>query len=260
MARSATGQKQVANGKQGGGTPTGRAAQARAAAKKTTKPSTGSSANAVQRMGLGSIYDKIVAEPTSSGGSTGNTSTPGVASTKRVGGSGSARGYAGAGGGSYDAAAAAAAQAAAYRQGIVNQYVTPTNKLYDTATNAVGQDFAPTEAAYVGATADADADASAKIADTNITQERRLADRFAYMKNAGVAQIAPDSGGASMAQSNANQKTRNGYDQTIANSYAKMYGIQTNNAGGRIQSVIDAMNDERKRQLAAIAQTYGITL
>jgi hypothetical protein len=266
MARSKIGKSQIANSKKSSTPVVGRAAQARAAAK---KPQKGSSANPVQRMGLGSIYDKITVDNTSLGGTPATSGSGGGSSSRSSG-----RSYSGGGGGysgpsAADLAAQAAALEAARRQAIVNQYVTPTNTLYDEAKNAAQSDATRSNGAFdaarnevlkygaqVNAQALKDQDARRKaygtaMARMGLSDETALRDstraRAANTPRSitGTSEVV----GRNAAFVDAKRKSLN-----------EMYVTQRGNGQGRVKAYQNELDRQRQLQLQQIAKTYGITL
>lgn len=266
MARSSIGRSQVANSKKGRtSNKTGRAAQARAAAR---KPQKGSSANPVQRMGLGSVYDKITVDNTSIGGP---TRTP----TGSGGGGGYARRGGGGGGGGYsgpsaaDLAAAEAARIAAYRQQILNQYVAPTDRLYSEASKAAGSDAVRSNGAFDAARNDIMRYGRQVNVQADRDQEQR---RLAYGKALRAMGLNDETALRSSASVNARETPRSitgtsdvvnrnqAFVDAQRNSMNQMYVTQRKNGAGRVKAYQDELERQRQLQRKQIASTYGIQL
>lgn len=239
-----------------------KAAKARKDAKTTKK--IGSSANPVQRMGLGSIYDKITVD---------NTSTSAPAATGGSGGGYRRRSYGGGGGGggggysgptAAELAAAAAAQAAAYRAQIMQQYIVPTNTLYDEAVKAAESDKIRSRQAFDRARADV----NEYTVNTNRQTDRDQRTRdLAYQKFARQAGLDGEIGlnnalarGTVTAGSKKVINRNQDFSDATAKSFADMYGTQKANAVGRTQAFQDEQRRQQKLQRDQIARTYGIKL
>lgn len=264
MARSKIGRSQVAHGKKGTtSNKTGRAAQARAAAR---KPQRGSGSNPVQRMGLGSIYDKITVDNTGMG-----------APTRATGGSGGGGGYArrGGGGGGYsgpsaaDLAAAEAARIAAYRQQILNQYVAPTDRLYSEATKAAASDAVRSNGAFDAARNDIMRYGRQVNVQADRDQEQR---RLQYGKALRAMGLNDETALRNSASVNAKETPRSitgtsdvvnrnqAFVDTQRNSMNQMYVTQRKNGAGRVKAYQDELERQRQLQRKQIASTYGIQL
>lgn len=238
--------------------PGGKAARARKTPKK------GSSANPVSRMGLGSIYDKITVDNTSLGtprstGSAGrSTGAPRVRSYSRGGGGGG--GYSGPT--AAQLAAQAAAAAAAFRQGIINQYVSPTNKLYDTAKQAADSDIIRSTQAFDQANHEQAAYARQIQEQANNRQRRRAAAVRDTARRMGLdGEISLMRNVAKVAAPAADVVKRNNeYTKTLADDAYGAYQVQKRNAANRTRAYQDELDRQRKLQLDQIAQTYGIKL
>lgn len=233
----------------------------KAAAKKT--PQKGSSANPVQRMGLGSIYDKITVDNTDTSGGSAPRST-GAPRVRSVGGGGGrARSYSGPS--AAQLAAQAAAAAAAQRQAIIDQYINPSNKLYDTAVQAAESD----KGAAIDAYAAAGNDIQGAVQSANAAAQAREKQREKLYAQAARRMGVAGQDGVQWAIASHSQ-TKNTRDVTdrnarflqegIANPTVAAYATQKDNAVGRVQAYQDELNRQRKLQQQQIAQMYGITL
>lgn len=233
----------------------------KAAAKAT--PQKGSSANPVQRMGLGSIYDKITVDNTDLGGGGGGSASrsTGAPRVRNVGG-----GRSGGGGPSAaQLAAQAAAAAAAQRQALIDQYITPSNRLYDSAVQAAESDKGAANAGYE----QADRDIQDQVRHTNADGAEREIQREAAYSAAARRMGIDDQAGVQRAVGNRaltgetrKVTARNAvYNRDgVANPLSTMYATQRDNAVGRVQAFQDELNRQRRLQQQQIAQMYGIAL
>lgn len=191
------------------------------------------------------------------------------------GGGGGGRSYSGGGGGGYsgpsqaELAAAAAAQAEAYRQQIIAQYATPTNRLYDEAVKASQSDIVRSNGAYDAARTEVAKYGQSVNVQADREQEQR---RLAYGKAIDAMGLGNETALHKAASNSMKGRTgsivgttkvvdRNqAYIDASRKSLNEMYVTQRKNAGGRTKSYQDELNRQRKLQLDQIGKTYGVKL
>ncbi len=225
----------------------------------------GSGSNPVQRMGLGSIYDKIKLDDN-------RTSIPRSTGAPRVASGGGGRSYGGGRGGGVaysgpsaaELAAAAAAQAAAFRKQVMDTYIGPSDKLYQTAINAADSDNIRAAQAFDQARADL----HTYRGEVRTAEGQRQNSRNKAYGAAARAMGINDQQGlrAALVTDSIQDGTRKvvrrnrKFDSAVDTSMAQMYRTQKDNAQGRVTGYQDELRRQQQLARKQIAAQYGITI
>lgn len=231
---------------------------------KKSSPRKGSGSNPVQRMGLGSIYDKIKLDDN-------RTSIPRSTGAPRVASGGGGRSYGGGGGGraysgpsAAEIAAAAAAAAAAYRKQVMDTYIGPSDKLYQTAIDAADSDKIRAAQAFDQARADL----HTYRGEVRTAEGQRQNSRNKAYGAAARAMGINDQQGlrAALVTDSIQDGTRKvvrrnrKFDSAVDTSMAQMYRTQKDNAQGRVTGYQDELRRQQQLARKQIAAQYGITI
>lgn len=227
----------------------------------------GSGSNPVQRMGLGSIYDKIKLNDN-------RTSIPRSTGAPRVSsGGGGGRSYARGGGGggraysgpsAAEIAAAQAAAAAAFRKQVMDMYVGPSDRLYQTAIDAADSDKIRARQGFDQAAAGV----HSYVGQVRVAEGSRQHDRNKAYGAAARAMGINDQQGlrAALVTDSIQDGTRKvvrrnrAFNQAKDSSLREMYQTQKDNAVGRVTGYQDELRRQQQLARKQIAAQYGITI